>query len=169
MSAYTPPREPNFKQFLISNFLEHQEELNPSPTSNGKLSQQDEMLFIFSLVDGRILNAEELYEVVKFVEQILGSESIYGIPTQAALSKLLHSLTNSNLIIQNDKAYKISKSGNSSFKNSFQKYILKKTSLRRACRFLNCILPALLDNNPSKTEFKIILQQAAEFYGKLSV
>ena len=169
MSAYTPPRDPNFVQISLSNFLESQKELNPNQILNGKLTQKDEILFIFSLIGGRALTKEELYEIIKFVEQIIGSDSIYGIPNQDALSNLLHSLIHSNLIIQYDKVYEISKSGISLFKNFFHKSILKKASLRRACRFLNCILPALLDKDPDMSQFKTILQQAAEFYSRLSL
>jgi hypothetical protein len=169
MSAYTPPRETNFIQISLSDFLESHETLNPGQIVNGKLSQKDEILFIFSLIGGgRALTKEELYEVVKFVEQILGQESIYEIPNQVMLSKLLHSLIDSHLLIQYDNAYEISKSGVSSFKNSFQKSILRKTSLRRACRFLNCILPALLDKDPDISKLRATLIQATEFYGSFS-
>ena len=168
MSAYTPPRDPNFQVTLISDFLESQKELKPNQILNGKLTQKDEILFVFSLMGGRAITKEELYEIVKFVEQILGPDSIYGIPNQVVLSNLLHSLIHSKLIIQYDQAYEISKSGMSAFKNFFQKSILKKASFRRACRFLNCILPALLDKDPDMTQFKIILQQAVEFYSELS-
>ncbi|MFX1519322.1 MAG: hypothetical protein ACFFCD_05330 [Promethearchaeota archaeon] len=168
MSAYTPPRETNFIQISLSDFLESHEPLNPSEIVNGKLSQKDEILFIFSLVGGRALTKEELYEVVKFVEQILGQESIYGIPNQVTLSKLLCNLLSNHLIIQYDKAYEISKSGISSFKNSFQKSILRKTSLRRACRFLNCILSALLDRDPDISKLRATLAQATEFYSTFS-
>jgi hypothetical protein len=168
MSAYTPPRETNFIQISLSDFLESHETLNPSQIVNGKLSQKDEILFIFSLIGGRALTKEELYEVVKFVEQILGQESIYGIPNHVMLSKLLRSLIDSHLLIQYGNAYEISKSGVSSFKNSFQKSILRKTSLRRACRFLNCILPALLDKDPDISKLRAILAQATEFYGAFS-
>ena len=162
-------REPNFRQIALSSFLESQEEFDPNLISNGKLSQKDEILFILSLIEGRILTKNELYEIVQFVECILGAESIYGIPTQDAFSNHLHSLIHSNLIIHHaNNSIKISKSGINYFKNSFQKTILKSPSLRLARRFLICILPALLDKNPEITQLRIVLEQAAELYGELS-
>jgi len=163
-------REPNFRQIALSSFIESQEELDPNLISNGKLLQKDEILFILSLIEGRILTKNELYEIVKFVECILGAESIYGIPNQDAFFNHLHSLIHSNLIIHhaNNNAIKISKSGINYFKNSFQKTILKSPSLRLARRFLICILPALLDKNPEITQLRIVLEQAAELYGELS-
>jgi hypothetical protein len=167
-SAYSP-REPHFRQIALSSFVEQQEELDPNLISNGKLSQKDEILFILSLVEGRILTKNELYEIVQFVECILGSESIYGIPNHDAFSNHLHSLIHSNLIIHSqNNAFRISKSGINYFKNSFQKTILKSPSLRLARRFLICILPALLDKNPDITQLRIVLKQAAELFSELS-
>jgi len=159
----------NFRQIALSSFIESQEELDPNLISNGKLSQKDEILFILSLIESRILTKNELYELVQFVECILGTESIYGIPNQDALSNHLHSLIHSNLIINHaNNTIKISKSGINYFKNSFQKTILKRPSLRLARRFLICILPALFDKNPDIAQLRIVLKQAAELYGELS-
>jgi hypothetical protein len=163
------PREPHFRQIALSSFVEQQEELDPNLISNGKLSQKDEILFILSLVEGRLLTKDELYEIVQFVECILGPESINGIPNHDAYSNHLHSLIHSNLIIHHqNNAFRISKSGINYFKNSFQKTILKSPSLRLARRFLICILPALLDKNPDITQLRIVLKQATELYGELS-
>jgi len=162
-------KEPNFRQIALSCFIESQEELDPNLISNGKLSQKDEILFILSLIEGRILTKNELYELVRFVECILGTESIYGIPNHDAFFNHLHSLIHSNLIIHHaNSTIKISKSGINYFKNSFQKTILKSPSLRLARRFLICILPALLDKNPDITQLRIVLKQATELYGELS-
>ena len=93
-------REPNFRQIALSSFIESQEELEPSLISNGKLSQKDEILFILSIIEDRILTKNELYEIVQFVERILGTESM-DVPQMPILHSYFAELTYMRILRRN--------------------------------------------------------------------